>query len=176
MFLITLAGAVIALCGTWIMILGAHLAAVIKGFTAGNPVAGILKVSNDPFPGFGNIALLVFALRLSAVIVLDLYGGSLTLISSIDSLKRVRPALAIRIINVVITAAISGILADSQAAALEVPDTKKKTSRGQSSTDGHPCRSAVLLDRPAVERHCPADRLLEIHRGRIRPCLTGLSS
>ena len=121
MFLITLAGAVIARCGTWIMILGAHLAAVISGFTAGDPVAGILKVSNDLVPGFGNIALLVFALRLSAVIVLDLYGGSLTLISSIDSLKRVRPALAIRILTVVITAAISGILADSQAAALEVP-------------------------------------------------------
>ena len=130
MFLITLAGAVIARCGTWIMILGAHLAAVISGFTAGDPVAGILKVSNDLVPGFGNIALLVFALRLSAVIVLDLYGGSLTLISSIDSLKRVRPALAIRILTVVITAAISGILADSQAAALEVPDTKKRLRGG----------------------------------------------
>ena len=100
-----------AIGGAWIMILGAYLAAVIKGFNAGDPVAGILKVSNDLFPGFGNIALIVFALGLIAVIVLNMYGGSLTLISSIDSLKKVRATLGIRIITVVITAAISGILA-----------------------------------------------------------------
>jgi purine-cytosine permease-like protein len=100
-----------AIGGAWIMILGAYLAAVIKGFNAGDPVAGILKVSNDLFPGFGNIALIVFALGLVAVIVLNMYGGSLTLISSIDSLKKVRATLSIRVITVVITAAISGILA-----------------------------------------------------------------
>jgi nucleobase:cation symporter-1, NCS1 family len=100
-----------AIGGAWIMILGAYLAAAIKGFNAGDPVAGILKVSNDLFPGFGNIALIVFALGLIAVIVLNMYGGSLTLISSIDSLRKVRPTLSIRIITVAITAAISGILA-----------------------------------------------------------------
>jgi NCS1 family nucleobase:cation symporter-1 len=108
-----------AIGGAWIMILGAYLAAAIKGFEAGNPVAGILKVSNDLFPGFGNIALLVFALGLIAVIVLNMYGGSLTLISSIDSLKKVRATLAIRVITVVITAAISGILAGFVAGSFE---------------------------------------------------------
>jgi NCS1 nucleoside transporter family len=100
-----------AVGGAWIMILGAYLAAVIKGFNAGDPVAGILKVSNLLFPGFGNIALIVFALGLIAVIVLNMYGGSLTLISSIDSFRKVRATLGIRVITVVITAAISGILA-----------------------------------------------------------------
>jgi nucleobase:cation symporter-1, NCS1 family len=100
-----------AIGGAWIMILGAYLAAAIKGFNAGDPVAGILKVSNDLFPGFGNIALIVFALGLIAVIVLNMYGGSLTLISSIDSLRKVRATLSIRVITVAITAAISGILA-----------------------------------------------------------------
>jgi NCS1 family nucleobase:cation symporter-1 len=100
-----------AIGGAWIMILGAYLAAVIKGFNAGDPVAGILKVSNLLFPGFGNIALIVFALGLIAVIVLNMYGGSLTLISSIDSFSKVRATLGIRVITVVITAAISGILA-----------------------------------------------------------------
>ncbi len=108
-----------AIGGAWIMILGAYLAAAIKGFDAGNPVAGILKVSNDLFPGFGNIALLVFALGLVAVIVLNMYGGSLTLISSIDSLKKVKPTLSIRIITVAITAAISGILAGFVASSFE---------------------------------------------------------
>lgn len=100
-----------AIGGAWIMILGAYLATAIKGFKPGDPVEGILKVSNDLFPGFGPIALIVFALGLIAVIVLNMYGGSLTLISSIDSLKKVRPTLRIRVVTVVITAAISGILA-----------------------------------------------------------------
>jgi nucleobase:cation symporter-1, NCS1 family len=100
-----------AVGGAWIMFLGAYLAAAVKNFNAGDPVTGIQTVSNDLFPGFGNIALIVFALGLIAVIVLNMYGGSLTLISSIDSFKKVRPTLAIRIITVAITAAISGVLA-----------------------------------------------------------------
>ena len=100
-----------AIGGAWIMFLGAYLAAAVKGFNAGDPVAAIETVSNDLFPGFGTIALIVFAFGLVAVIVLNMYGGSLTLISSIDSFKKVRPTLAIRIVTVVITAAISGVLA-----------------------------------------------------------------
>jgi nucleobase:cation symporter-1, NCS1 family len=100
-----------AIGGAWIMILGAYLAAAIKGFNAGDPVAGILKISNDLFPGFGNIALIVFALGLIAVIVLNMYGGSLTLISSIDSIKKIRTTLDARITTVAITAAISGVIA-----------------------------------------------------------------
>jgi NCS1 family nucleobase:cation symporter-1 len=100
-----------AIGGAWIMFLGAYLAAAVKGFNAGDPVTGIQTVSNDLFPGFGTIALIVFALGLIAVIVLNMYGGSLTLISSIDSFKKVKATLSIRVITVVITAAISGILA-----------------------------------------------------------------
>ena len=100
-----------AIGGAWIMFLGAYLAAAVKGFNAGDPVDGILKVSNDLFPGFGSIALIVFSLGLIAVLVLNIYGGSLTLISSIDSFKKVRPTLNIRVVTVVITAAISGVLA-----------------------------------------------------------------
>ncbi|MEO7123359.1 MAG: cytosine permease [Lacisediminihabitans sp.] len=100
-----------AIGGAWIMFLGAYLAAAVKNFNPGDPIAGILKVSNELFPGFGNIALFVFALGLIAVIVLNTYGGSLTLISSIDSFKKVRATLRIRVVTVVITSAIAGILA-----------------------------------------------------------------
>jgi nucleobase:cation symporter-1, NCS1 family len=100
-----------AIGGAWIMWLGAFLAAAVKGFNADDPVLGIQKVSDDLFPGFGTIALLVFALGLVAVIVLNMYGGSLTLISSVDSFKKVKASLRIRVITVVITAAISGVLA-----------------------------------------------------------------
>lgn len=97
--------------GVWIMFLGAYLAAAVKNFNAGDPVAAIETVSNDLFPGFGTIALLVFSFGLIAVLVLNIYGGSLTLISSIDSFKKVRATLSIRVVTVVITAAISGLLA-----------------------------------------------------------------
>ncbi len=100
-----------AIGGLWIMVLGAYLATAIKDFNAGDPVAGILTVSNDLFPGFGNIALFVFTLGLVAVLVLNVYGGSLTLISSIDSFKKVNATLSIRVVTVAITAAISGVLA-----------------------------------------------------------------
>ena len=98
-----------AVGGAWMIILGAYLAAAVKGFNASAPVTGIQSVANSLFPGFGTIALLVFALGLIAVTILNMYGGSLTLISSIDSLKKVRPTLRTRIITVAITAAISGL-------------------------------------------------------------------
>jgi NCS1 family nucleobase:cation symporter-1 len=100
-----------AIGGAWIMVLGAYLAEGVKNFNPSNPVAGIQQVSEALFPGFGVIALLVFALGLVAVIVLNMYGGSLTLISSIDSFKKVRATLGIRIVTVAITAVISGVLA-----------------------------------------------------------------
>jgi NCS1 family nucleobase:cation symporter-1 len=100
-----------AIGGAWIMWLGAYLAAAVKGFNADDPVAGIYKVSDDLFGGFGIIALIVFSLGLIAVIVLNMYGGSLTLISSVDSFKKVRPTLRIRVVTVVITAVLSGVLA-----------------------------------------------------------------
>ncbi|MEP6843803.1 MAG: cytosine permease [Pseudolysinimonas sp.] len=100
-----------AIGGAWIMFLGAYLAGSLRGFDPGDPVAGIFKVSEDLFPGFGTIALIVFTFGLIAVLVLNVYGGSLTLISSIDSFKKVKATLSIRVVTVVITAAISGVLA-----------------------------------------------------------------
>ncbi|MEB0015031.1 cytosine permease, partial [Glaciimonas sp. Cout2] len=49
-------------------------------------------------------------LGLVAVIVLNMYGGSLTLISTIDSISKVRPTVTDRIVTVAITAGISGVL------------------------------------------------------------------
>jgi NCS1 family nucleobase:cation symporter-1 len=100
-----------AIGGAWIMSIGAYLAAAVKDFNAGDPVAALDTVSNDLFPGFGVIALIVFALGLVAVLVLNMYGGSLTLISSIDSIKKVKATLGIRVVTVAITAALSGIVA-----------------------------------------------------------------
>ncbi|MEY9951549.1 cytosine permease [Leifsonia sp. EB34] len=99
-----------AIGGAWMILLGAYLAAAVKDFNASDPVAAIRDVADSLFPGFGIIALLVIAFGLMAVIILNMYGGSLTLISSIDSIRKVRPTLKVRVITVGITAAISGVL------------------------------------------------------------------
>jgi purine-cytosine permease-like protein len=68
------------------------------------------------FSGFGAIVLIVAALGLVSVTALNMYGGSLTLISAVDSFKRVRPTLGVRIFTVALTAALSvaGALAATQ--------------------------------------------------------------
>jgi nucleobase:cation symporter-1, NCS1 family len=93
----------------WLMGVGALLAAWAgKGF---DPVASIGKAADGIFNGFGTIVLLFSALGLISVTALNLYGGSLTAISAIDSFRRVRPTLGVRIVTIGFTAAISLVVA-----------------------------------------------------------------
>ncbi|MGO4536256.1 purine-cytosine permease family protein [Leifsonia sp. 2MCAF36] len=95
-----------ALGGIWVMFLGTYIAVSVKTIGSAT-IAAIGTVADKLFPGFGSIALIVAALGLISVTALNMYGGSLTLISSIDSIRKIRPTLRIRIITIVITAAIS---------------------------------------------------------------------
>ena len=52
---------------------------------------------------------------LISVTALNLYGGSLTLISAIDSFRRVRPTLSVRVATIGFTAALSLVVALSRA-------------------------------------------------------------
>jgi NCS1 nucleoside transporter family len=93
----------------WLMGLGALLAtAAGKNF---DTVQSILHAANGIFDGFGTIVLLFAALGLISVTALNLYGGSLTAISAVDSFKRVRPTLGVRISTITFTAAISLVVA-----------------------------------------------------------------
>ena len=86
-----------ALGGAWLMILGALLAAWAgKNFEARSPIDA---AGNKVFNGFGAIVLVFSALGLISVTALNMYGGSLTLISAIDSFSRVRPTLAFRVVT-----------------------------------------------------------------------------
>lgn len=96
-----------ALGGAWLMLLGAWLAA-----WAGDKfdiISSINEAGDHLFSGFGKVVLLFSVLGLISVTALNMYGGSLTLISAIDSFARVRPTLNVRIITVGITAALSTI-------------------------------------------------------------------
>jgi nucleobase:cation symporter-1, NCS1 family len=94
-----------ALGAIWLMCLGAALAA-----WAGekfDTIASIEAAGNEVFSGFGAIALVFSTLGLISVTALNMYGGSLTLISAIDSFKKVRPTSALRIATITFTAVLS---------------------------------------------------------------------
>src|SRR5919199_6563320 len=89
--------------------LGALLAASAgKSF---DTVASLNDAANGIFDGFGTIVLLFAALGLISVTALNLYGGSLTAISAIDSVRSVRPTLGVRVVTISFTAALSLVVA-----------------------------------------------------------------
>jgi NCS1 family nucleobase:cation symporter-1 len=94
-----------ALGAIWLMCLGAALAAWAG---ANFDTIASIKGSGDTFfSGFGGIALVFSTLGLISVTALNMYGGSLTLISAIDSFKQVRPTTTIRIATITFTAVLS---------------------------------------------------------------------
>ncbi|MCU1684659.1 MAG: allantoin permease [Amycolatopsis sp.] len=99
-----------ALGGVWVMFLGSFIAAAAgENFET---IGSIKETADKLFGGFGSIALFVAALGLVSVTALNMYGGSLTLISSIDSIRRVRPTLLTRIVTIGVTAALSLVFAN----------------------------------------------------------------
>jgi NCS1 nucleoside transporter family len=105
-----------AIGGAWMMIVGAVLAAWAGKSFDGTGIGELNRVGDHVFTGFGAIVLIVAALGLVSVTALNMYGGSLTLISAVDSFKRVRPTLGMRIATVTLTAVLSvvGALAATQ--------------------------------------------------------------
>ena len=96
-----------AIGGAWMMIVGAVLAAWAgKGFD-GTGIAELDEIGDHVFTGFGAVVLILATLGLVSVTALNMYGGSLTLISSVDSFRKVRPTMSVRIITLSLTAALS---------------------------------------------------------------------
>jgi purine-cytosine permease-like protein len=104
-----------AIGGAWMMIVGVFLVAWAGKNFDGTGIAELDQIGNHVFTGFGAVVLILAAIGLVSVTALNMYGGSLTLISAIDSIRRVRPTLSMRVITVALTAALSlvGALAAS---------------------------------------------------------------
>jgi purine-cytosine permease-like protein len=105
-----------AIGGAWMMIVGAVLAAWAGKSFDGTGIGELNRVGDHVFSGFGAIVLVVAALGLVSVTALNMYGGSLTLISAVDSFKKVRPTIGVRLFTVTLTAVLSvvGALAATQ--------------------------------------------------------------
>ncbi len=93
-----------ALGAFWLMAIGTLLAASLKSGAVFDTIGSIHDAGNLLFNGFGGVILVFSALGLISVTALNMYGGSLTLISAIDSTKRIRPTLMVRIVTIGITA------------------------------------------------------------------------
>ena len=95
--------------GIWMMALGTFIAASAgKNF---DTVGSLKDTADRLFSGAGSVTSVIFALGLASVMAINMYGGSLTLISSIDSLRRVRPTAALRVGTVLLTAVLSLVAA-----------------------------------------------------------------
>ena len=94
-----------ALGGIWLMCLGAALAAWAgDGF---DTIASLQQAGDRVFHGFGAVVLVYSMLGLVSVTALNMYGGSLTLISAADSIRSIRPTSTARIVTIVLTAVLS---------------------------------------------------------------------
>ncbi|MBE7186915.1 cytosine permease [Jatrophihabitans endophyticus] len=102
-----------AIGGAWMMIAGSVLVAWVGAqrfeHTGDNAIAQIDHAGNRIFDGFGAVVLILSALGLVSVMALNMYGGSLTLISAVDSFRRVTPTLLIRAVMITLTAVLSVI-------------------------------------------------------------------
>jgi purine-cytosine permease-like protein len=94
-----------ALGAIWLMCLGSALAAWAGADF--DTIASLKAAGDHVFPGFGTIALVFSTLGLISVTALNMYGGSLTLISALDSFKKVLPTARVRIITITLTAVLS---------------------------------------------------------------------
>src|SRR6185437_14466503 len=94
-----------ALGAIWLMCLGSALAAWAGAEF--DTIASLKAAGDHLFTGFGGIALIFSTLGLISVTALNMYGGSLTLISAFDSFKKVRPTSTLRIITISFTALLS---------------------------------------------------------------------
>jgi purine-cytosine permease-like protein len=75
----------------------------------GTGIAELNQVGDHVFTGFGAVVLILATLGLVSVTALNMYGGSLTLISGMDSVRPVRPTLRARLITIGVTAVLSTV-------------------------------------------------------------------
>lgn len=94
-FLWTYAGSSIG--ALWVIALGAFLLAAFPGAQTADV---ILKGGDSIFSGFGTISLIVAFVMMIPVISMNMYGGSLTTITVIDSVRDVELGKRIRLLTI----------------------------------------------------------------------------
>ena len=86
------------LSGVWVFALGAVASGPDGKLT---PVEAFKAVGDSIFKGFGTILLIILLMGLLIVMSVNAYGGSLTLISMSDSIKRINPTKKVRLLSLI---------------------------------------------------------------------------
>jgi len=90
--------------GSWGMLLGAATAATASGGALSDAMEA---VGNHLLPGFGSALLGLLLLGLVSTGALNFYGGSLTLLSIVETIRPLRPGLVKRIAAVAVVGAVT---------------------------------------------------------------------
>lgn len=92
-----------AVSAIWVFVLGAAAAVIAPG---ADPVSAFTQLGDRLFPGFGTVVIIVLMLGLLSIMAINQYGGSLTLISIVDSVSGIRPSKTLRAVTIAIMAVI----------------------------------------------------------------------
>lgn len=88
-----------AVSAIWVFVLGAVAAAAAPG---ADPITALSLLGDSLFPGFGNVVIIVLLAGLLSIMAINQYGGSLTLISILDSFTKIRRTKMLRVITILI--------------------------------------------------------------------------
>ncbi|MBF9071445.1 purine-cytosine permease family protein [Streptacidiphilus fuscans] len=94
--------------GAWMMLVGTVAAGL---FPKADLVNSVISAGNELFPGFGVTLLVASVVPLLTIGTLNFYGASLTMLSSLDSIKQVKPTVAKRIATLVLVGVVSTAIA-----------------------------------------------------------------
>jgi len=90
--------------GAWMMLVGDVAIALFPGHEI---VGAVLAAGNLVWPGFGPVLIVLSSLSLVTITTLNLYGGSLTLLSIVDSFHHIANPARARLIALVVLGVIS---------------------------------------------------------------------
>ncbi|MFF9147930.1 purine-cytosine permease family protein [Streptomyces sp. NPDC014861] len=95
-----------AVSGIWVFVLGAVVSAGAPEGT--DPVTALKTAADRLFDGFGTVAVVVLLVGLLSIMAINQYGGSLTMISIMDSFRPVKPTRRLRVVTIGIMLAAVG--------------------------------------------------------------------
>ncbi|GLQ96295.1 purine-cytosine permease family protein [Dyella mobilis] len=88
-----------SLSGAWMIGLGAWLAQQLHATDA---LASLGQVGDTLFPGFGSLVVIVSVLGFLPIIALNTYSATLTVLTGVDSIRRIRPTRRHRVVAIVL--------------------------------------------------------------------------
>jgi purine-cytosine permease-like protein len=94
--------------GAWMMLVGTVAAGLFPKLAL---VESVISAGDGIFPGFGTTLLLVSVVPLITIGTLNFYGGSLTLLAGMDSIRQIRPTVAKRVVTLLVLGMLSTTIA-----------------------------------------------------------------